>query len=130
MPGASPVHFAFVAGMRPGAMPHMKAMLKLQKTILELEPEELAALITDAGKLDLPQDQRDGLVMMLIQGLSGNDPKAAVMAASEFMKAAPKSQFSMISATMGSAFTAWAKKDLTGALAWLSCIPRSPRMRC
>jgi hypothetical protein len=104
-------------GMRNGTMLDAKAMLKLQETIQDLEPEELSGLIADAGKLDLPQEQRDGLVMMLIQGLGEKDPKAGVMAAAEFRKSAPHSRFSF-SDTMGSAFTAWAKKDLAGAMTW------------
>jgi len=104
-------------GMRNGTMLDAEAMLKLQETIQELEPEELSGLIADAGKLDLPQDQRDGLVMMLITGLGEKDPKAGVMAAAEFRKSAPHSRFSF-SDTMGSAFTAWAKKDLAGAMTW------------
>jgi hypothetical protein len=107
-----------MAGMRNGTMPDMKAMLKLQKTMLELSPEELSALISEAGRLDLPADQKDGLVMMLIQGLAERDPKAAVMAAAEFAKAAPKAQFNMISFTLKNAFSSWAKKDLAGALTW------------
>ena len=107
-----------MSGMRNGTVPDMKAMLKLQKTILELSPEELSALIADAGKLDLPAEQRDGLVMMLIQSLGENDPKAAVIAAADFMKTAPKSQFNMLSYPMRNAFSSWAKKDLTGALTW------------
>ena len=107
-----------MAGMQNGTMPDMKAMLKLQKTILELSSEELSALITDAGQLDLPPGQRDGLVMMLIQGLGESDPKAAVMAAAEFMKTAAKSAHNMMSFPMRNAFSSWAKKDLPGALAW------------
>ena len=107
-----------MAGMQNGTMPDMKAMLKLQKTILELSSEELSALITDAGQLDLPPGQRDGLVMMLIQGLGESDPKAAVIAAAELMKTAAKSAHNMMSFPMRNAFSSWAKKDLPGALAW------------
>ncbi len=106
-----------MAGMRNG-MPDMKAMLKLQKTILELSPEELSALITDAGQLDLPAAEKDSLVMMLIQGLAESDPKAAVLAAAEFMQTAPKSPHNMMSYPMRNAFSSWAKKDLTAAMAW------------
>jgi hypothetical protein len=65
-----------MAGMQNGTMPDLKAMLKLQKTILELSSEELSTLITDAGQLELPPGQRNNLVMMLIQGLSESDPQA------------------------------------------------------
>lgn len=107
-----------MTNMRNGAVPDLKAMLKLQKTIVDLPPEELAALIVDVGKLDLPGEERDGLVMMLIQGLAENDPKTAVMAAADFLSTAPKSEINMISFTLRNAFSQWAKKDLNGALAW------------
>lgn len=107
-----------MAGMRNGSMPDMKAMLKLQKTMLELSPEELSGLIAEAGQMDLPSEQRDGLVMMLVQGLSEKDPKAAVLAAAEFLKTAPKSPQNMMGYPMRNAFSSWAKKDLAGALAW------------
>lgn len=99
-------------------MPDMKAMLKLQKTMLDLSLEELSALIKDAGQLDLPAEDRNQLVMMLIQGMIERDPKAAVMAAAEFMKIAPKSPHNMMSHTVRHAFFSWAKTDLPGAMAW------------
>jgi hypothetical protein len=104
--------------MQNGTMPDLKAMLKLQKTILELSSEELSTLITDAGQLELPPGQRNNLVMMLIQGLSESDPQAAVMAAAAFMKSASGPPLNMIGFTMRNAFASWAKKDLTGALTW------------
>ena len=107
-----------MAGMQNGTMPDLKAMLKLQKTILELSSEELSTLITDAGQLELPPGQRNNLVMMLIQGLSESDPQAAVMAAAAFMKSASGPPLNMIGFTMRNAFASWAKKDLTGALTW------------
>ena len=107
-----------MAGMQNGTMPDMKAMLKLQKTILELSSDELSALITDAGQLDLPPGQRDNLVMMLIQGLGESDPKAAVMAAASLLKSGSGKPSNMIGFTMRNAFSSWAKKDLTGALTW------------
>ena len=107
-----------MAGMQNGTMPDMKAMLKLQKTILELSSDELSALITEAGQLELPPGQRDNLVMMLIQGLGESDPQAAVMAAAAFMKSASGTPLNMIGFTMRNAFASWAKKDLTGALTW------------
>ena len=107
-----------MGGMRSGAMPDMKAMLKLQKTVMDLSAEELSGLIAEAGDLDLPAEQRNGLVMMLIQSLGESDPKAAVMAAAEFKQKAAGSPQNMLAYPMRHAFSSWAKKDLTGALTW------------
>ncbi|RYD38316.1 MAG: hypothetical protein EOP86_01225, partial [Verrucomicrobiaceae bacterium] len=69
-----------LAAMDKGGVPDMQALFKIQKSILDLPPEDLSALIADAAQLDVPENQKNSLIMMLMQGLAQKDPKAAVLA--------------------------------------------------
>ncbi|MES2705354.1 MAG: hypothetical protein V4726_02010 [Verrucomicrobiota bacterium] len=108
-----------MGAMQRGGFPDMQAMVKMQKSLLGLPAEDFSQLITDAGRLDLPEDQKNGLLMMLLQGLTQKDPKAAVLAGRELSRNAGGSQMTMLN--MGGvrpAFAAWAKQDPAAAVQW------------
>lgn len=102
-----------------GGVPDMAAMLKLQKAILALSPEDLSGLISDAAKLDVPDGQKNGLLIAMLQGLGQKDPKAAVMAGSALSQGLTSQQQNML--TMGTivpSFSLWAKQDPLAARDW------------
>lgn len=108
-----------MASMRNGGFPDMKAMVKIQKAILALSPEDLSGLITDASAMDLPEEQKSGLLMMLIQGLAQRDPKAAVLAGQAIAQGTSGNQRMMLNmSAIRPAFADWAKKDPMAAMGW------------
>lgn len=107
-----------LAAMDKGGIPDMQALFKIQKSILGLPPEDLAALIADASRLDAPENQKNSLIMMLMQGLAQKDPRAAVMAGQSLLQEADAAQRQMRMGGMQTAFSQWADQDPDAARQW------------
>ncbi|MDB6133964.1 MAG: hypothetical protein JWM59_2207 [Verrucomicrobiales bacterium] len=107
-----------LAAMDKGGVPDMQALFKIQKSILDLPPEDLSALVADAARLDVPENQKNSLIMMLMQGLAQKNPKAAVLVGQSLLQEASPEQRQMRMGGMQTAFSQWADQDPDAARQW------------
>jgi hypothetical protein len=106
---------AKMQGMNHGAMPDMRAMMNLQKMLLDLSAEELCAHLDEIAGLDLEPDAQRELETMLVDILAKKDPQMALMRFGDRLG----EEGSGLDWHLGSALHQWGEKDPTAAAAWL-----------
>ena len=97
-----------------GQVPNLRAMLKMQKLILEATGDELKDLIGRTAELDVSDEVKGNMLEEFVGALADHDPQAALEAAfnSEFLS------FDEQSWRFGDIFSKWAKDDAGAAVAW------------
>ena len=103
-----------LAGMNQGGMPDMRVMMRLQKRLLSMDKEEIAAALDEIATLDLPDDARNMLENMLIGPLVQKDPEYALTRFAGRLRDDDGSLRWQLSTAMSQ----WAKKDPVAATAW------------
>lgn len=92
----------------------MRAMMRMQRLLLDLSAEELCAQLDEIAALDLDERVRLQLESMIFGSLAEKDPKLAL---DHFAKRPRNEDFG--SWQMAMALGKWAEKDTTAATAWL-----------
>jgi hypothetical protein len=99
-----------------GGMPsHMKAMMKLQAKLMEMDESEIEDGFNKLATLDLTEDVAQQLKQALIQMLAQKNPEKAL----DLMGDIITSRENRFHWVQQSAFRNFATKDPAGALAWL-----------
>jgi hypothetical protein len=104
-----------IVAMRDGGgMPDMRAMIRIQRLILEMSADELCAQIDEIAALDLDDMARKQLQRMLINALAEKDPKRVI---ERF--GAEDDDEDGVGWALRSALGKWAEKEPAAAAAWL-----------
>jgi hypothetical protein len=93
----------------------MRDMMAMQRTLLEMSPDDLLAQLDEIDALDLSKDLKSGLQGIIIGVLAQKDPKLAVERFADQLDNARGGMSWQISA----AFQQWAVKDPAAAMAWM-----------
>ena len=93
----------------------MRAMIEMQRTLMEMSADQLMAQIAEIEALGLPKDLQANLQGMIISILAQKDPRLAV----ERFVDQIGNEKGGLSWQIGAAFQQWAAKDLTAAIAWM-----------
>lgn len=101
--------------MQNGTMPDMRAMMRMQRLMLELSAEELCAHLDEIATLDLEPSARRQLESMILGSLVEKDPKLALDRATASMG----DEDSGMHWQLGNALRHWADKNPAAATAWL-----------
>ena len=105
-----------LAAMRNGdGMPDMRAMIRLQRLILDMSADELCAQIDEIAGLDLDDMAKKQLQGMLLNALAEKDPKRAI----EQFGAKNDEDESGVRWSFRLALGKWAEKEPAAAAAWL-----------
>lgn len=96
-------------------MQDMRAMMRMQRLLLDLSAEELCVEIDEIAALDLEDNVRKQLQGMILGVLAEKDPKLAMEKFSDELG----DQESGMHWQLSSALKKWAEKDPVGAVAWL-----------
>lgn len=99
---------------RGDSIPDMRAMIELQRALLSMSAEELAAQLDEIAALDIPEDAKAMLQGTLIGVLADKDPKLAIERFGDRLG----DDRNGMSWQISHAFQKWAEKDSAGALAW------------
>jgi len=98
----------------PGQMPDMRAIVRLQQRILEMNEAELIAALDGIATLDLPEASRQALEGMLIGAIAGKNPELAL---NRFVGKMHE-EGANVSWHLSRAFETWLGSDPTAAGAW------------
>jgi hypothetical protein len=101
--------------MSTGAMPDMRAMMRMQRLMLDLSAEELCAHLDEIATLDIESSARHQLEGMILGSLVEKDPKLALDRAAASMG----DEDSGMHWQLGHALRSWADKNPAAATAWL-----------
>lgn len=101
--------------MSTGTMPDMRAMMRMQRLMLELSAEELCAHLDEIATLDIESSTRRQLESMILGSLVEKDPKLALDRAAASMG----DEDSGLHWQLGNALRNWADKNPAAATAWL-----------
>ncbi|WP_367870779.1 hypothetical protein [Luteolibacter sp. Populi] len=96
-------------------MPDMRAMIELQKTLMDLSAEDLATHLDEIAALDIPDDAKRGLEGMIIGLLAQKNPELVMERFGDRLN----DERGGFSWQISQAFQQWASKDSTAATAWL-----------
>lgn len=105
----------FAAMRDGGGMPDMRAMIHLQRLILDMSADELCAQLDEIAALDLDDMARKQLQGMLVNALAEKDPKRVI----ERYGAEAADEDSGARWAVRSALGKWAEKEPAAAAAWL-----------
>ena len=97
------------------SMPDMRAMIELQKTLMDMSAEDLAIHLDEIAALDIPDDAKMGLQGMLIGLLAQKNPELVMERFGDRLN----DERGGFSWQISNAFQQWASKDSTAAIAWL-----------
>lgn len=97
-----------------GGMGDMRAMIRLQQRLQELSRDELASALDEVAALDLNDETRQQLEMMLIGPLCQKDPEFAL---NRYIDRVADQRGGM-SWQLANAMTIWMKKDPEKAVGW------------
>lgn len=114
---AEPVDWKKLAGELDGmnrGMGDMKSMMKLQKRLLAMDRDELAAALQEIEALEIPASSRAMLESMLIGPLVQKDPEFALTTFSGRLQ----EEGGSMSWQLSNALKEWAVKDAAAATAW------------
>lgn len=98
-----------------GGAPDMRAMMELQRRLLEMDTDELMASLRELEALELSEQVREALEGMLIGMLIQKDPKLAIEAFGYRLR---DSQGEMIGWQLAHAFQQWLGKEPQAAIEW------------
>lgn len=101
--------------MQNGSMPDMRAMMRMQRLMLDLSAEELCAHLDEISTLDIEPAARHQLESMILGSLVEKDPKLALDRAAADMG----DDDSGMHWQLGHALRNWADKNPVAASAWL-----------
>ncbi len=101
--------------MHDGGVPDIKAMMRFQTRIMEMDADSLVAAIMEIRALDLPADARASLESMVFGPLVSKDPKLAFDTLSETTDLHNDQMRWQLSHALGE----WAGDDPIAAAAWL-----------
>ena len=102
------------AEMNNGGVKDMRKMMSFQRRLQAMEVEELIQSLEEIGTLDLGDQERMMLEMMLFGPLVNKDPELALTKFSDRIH----DDRSGMSWQLSNALGEWAKKDLSAATAW------------
>jgi hypothetical protein len=100
---------------RGGGAGDMRAMMKLQKRLMSMDRDELAAALQEIGALDLPPESRSMLEGMLLGPLVQKDPEFALTTFADRLNTDPGGSMTW---QLSNAMREWTKKDPAAATAW------------
>jgi hypothetical protein len=100
--------------MRNGAMPDMRAMMRIQRMLMEMSAEDLAAQLDEIAKLDLDEAGRSQIESMILGALAEKDPKLALDRCADQLGGEDMSK----RWRLAHAFGKWADKEPVAAAAW------------
>ena len=116
---AKPIDWKGIAGKmrdaQSGGTPDMRAMIHMQRLLMDLSAAELCAHMDEIAALDMDQDTRRQLLGMVMGALVEKDPKLAL---DRFASELTNDDFGL-GWQMGNALRKWADKDPAAAAAWL-----------
>ena len=96
-------------------MQDMRAMIRMQRLLLDLSADELCVEIDEIAALDLEDNVRKQLQEMILGVLAEKDPKLAMEKFSDQLGDQESGMHWQLSSTLKK----WAEKDPVGAVAWL-----------
>jgi hypothetical protein len=96
-------------------MQDMRAMMRMQRLLMDLSADELCVEIDEIAALDLEDNVRKQLQGMILGVLAEKDPKLALEKFSDQLG----DQESGLHWQLSSALKKWAEKDPVGAVTWL-----------
>lgn len=98
-----------------GGMPDMRAMLRMQRLLMDLSGEELCAQLDEIATLDLEDAAKKQLQGMILGVLAEKDPKLALERFGDTLGDENSGMYWLLS----SALRQWADKEPAAAIAWL-----------
>ena len=98
-----------------GGMPDMRAMMRMQRLLMDLSAEELAAQLDEIAGLDIEDAARKQLQGMILGVLAEKEPKLALERSGMQLGDENSGMYWQLS----SALRKWADKEPAAAIAWL-----------
>lgn len=98
-----------------GKISDMRQIMSLQRRLLEMSKEELVAALNEIESLDLTDEQRTGLIGMILDPLALKDPELVLNRFSDRLNDNGFGITWRLSRALGN----WAEKDGPAAAAWL-----------
>ena len=105
-----------MSGRNGNDIPNMRAMIELQKRMLEMSPEELSAALDEIAALDMPAEAKRQLEGMMFSFIAQQDAEHAQLALEKFSGRLGEDSHSW---QFASALSTWAKKDVAAASRWM-----------
>lgn len=100
--------------MHNGGMPDMRAMMRVQRLLMEMSAQDLAAQLDEIATLDLDEAGRNQIESMILGALAEKDPKLALDHYSDQIGGDDMSKRWQLA----HAFGKWAEKDTSAAAVW------------